>query len=142
LNQFLHPSEKGFEVGLPSRIIEVAATVTVHKVLLSVDFSAIDQSQHQRIHQWGAKLLDKVDNKWKALMNSLEALSRTDPEGTKLLRLKAQGLSWKEIHQLLVKEDGEAKSESTLRQKGCRATKTLIKIYHSETSNSADLQIL
>ncbi len=75
-------------------------------------------------------------------MNSLEALSRTDPEGAKLLRLKAQGLSWKEIHQLLVKEDGEAKSESTLRQKGCRATKTLIKIYHSETSNSADLQTL
>ncbi|MGB5963593.1 MAG: hypothetical protein WBG73_23350 [Coleofasciculaceae cyanobacterium] len=85
---------------------------------------------------------EEIDNKWKALMNSLTALSHTDPEGTRLLRLKAQGLSWKEIHQQLVKEDGEAPNESTLRQKGCRATKILRKIYHSKITDTADLQIL
>ena len=72
-------------------------------------------------------------------MNSLEALGGTDPEGVRLLRLKTQGLSWKEIHQQLVKEDGVAPSESTLRQRGCRATKNLRKIYHSKTTDSADL---
>jgi hypothetical protein len=72
-------------------------------------------------------------------MNSLQELGCTDPVGARLLRLKAQGLSWKEIHQQLVKEDGVAKSESALRQKGCRATKTLRKIYHSKTSDAADM---
>lgn len=83
--------------------------------------------------------LKNIDNTWKTLMNSLEALGRTDPEGVRLLRLKTQGLSWKEIHQQLVKEDGVAPSESTLRQRGCRVTKTLRKIYHSQTTDSADL---
>ncbi len=95
-----------------------------------------------RVVEDSVVLQKDIDKKWKALMNSFAVLSCTDPEGTRLLRLKAQGLSWKEIHQLLVKEDGEAKSESTLRQKGCRATKTLRKIYHSQTSDSADLRIL
>ena len=85
---------------------------------------------------------EEVNHKWKALMNSLAALTDTDPEGTRLLCLKAQGLSWKEIQQQLVKEDGDAPSESTLRQKGCRATKTLRKIYHSQIIDTADLQIL
>lgn len=85
---------------------------------------------------------EDIDHNWRALLSSLQELDRQDPEGARLLRLKAQGLSWKEIHQQLVKEDGEAKSESTLRQKGCRATKTLRKIYHSVTSDSADLHLL
>ena len=85
---------------------------------------------------------EDIENKWNALMNSLIVLSHTDPEGTRLLRLKAQGLSWKEIHQQLLKEDGEAPSESTLRQKGCRATKTLRKIYHSEIIDTAELRII
>lgn len=83
--------------------------------------------------------LKNIDNTWKTLMNSLEALGGTDPEGVRLLRLKTQGLSWKEIHQQLLKEDGVAPSESTLRQRGCRATKTLRKIYHSKITDSADL---
>lgn len=85
---------------------------------------------------------EDIEYNWRALLDSLQELGRKDPEGARLLRLKAQGLSWKEIHQQLVKEDGEAKSESTLRQKGCRATKMLRKIYHSVTADSADLQIL
>jgi hypothetical protein len=55
--------------------------------------------------------------------------------------LRAKGLSWKEIQQQLVKEDGEALNESTLRQKASRAKKTLRKIYHSKTTDSADLPI-
>jgi hypothetical protein len=85
---------------------------------------------------------EDIDNKWNTLMNSLIVLSHTDPEGTRLLRLKAQGMTWKEIHQQLVKEDGEAASESTLRQKGCRATKTLRKIYCSKISETSELQML
>ena len=85
---------------------------------------------------------EEVNHKWKALMNSLFSLTDTDPEGTRLLCLKAQGLSWKEIHQQLVKEDGYAPSESTLRQKGCRATKHLRKLYYLETSDDAKLEIL
>lgn len=82
---------------------------------------------------------DDFDRKWRALMNSLEVLSRTDPEGARLLRLQSKGLSWKEIHEYLVKENGEAKSSSTLRQRGCRAKKNLRKIYHSEIADAADM---
>lgn len=85
---------------------------------------------------------EQIDYKWNALMNSLATLTETDPEGTRLLCLKAQGMSWKEIHQQLVKEDGLAPNESTLRQKGCRATKTLRKIYYSKIIDTADLRIL
>ncbi|MEO8894119.1 MAG: hypothetical protein ABI417_21755 [Coleofasciculaceae cyanobacterium] len=81
---------------------------------------------------------EDINNKWKSLINSLVALSHTDPEGARLLCLKAKGLSWKQIHQQLIREDGQAKSESSLRQKGCRATKTLRKIYNLETSNTAE----
>lgn len=85
---------------------------------------------------------EEIEHKWNTLMNSLTALSYTDPEGTRLLHLKAQGLSWKEIHQQLVKEDGDAPNESTLRQKGCRATKHLRKLYHLETFGDAKLEIM
>lgn len=84
---------------------------------------------------------EEIDHNWKALMSSLDVLGGTDPEGVKLLRLKAEGLSWKEIQQHLAKETGEATSESTLRQKACRAKKTLRKIYHSKTTDSVDLPV-
>jgi DNA-directed RNA polymerase specialized sigma24 family protein len=83
---------------------------------------------------------DDIDKNWKALLSSLKALNSTDPKGARLLRLQARGLSWKEIHEQLVKEDGEAPCESTLRQQASRAKKTLRKIYHSKTSDSADMQ--
>ena len=82
---------------------------------------------------------EEIHNKWNVLLSSLRELGCQDPEGAKLLRLRAQGLSWKEIHLQLVKENGEAPSESTLRQQGSRATKILRKIYHSKTTDSADL---
>ncbi len=94
-----------------------------------------------RVIEDSALTQEDIDKNWKALLSSLKALSRTDSEGARLLRLKAKGLSWKEIQQQLVKEDGEAPSESTLRQKACRAKKTLRKIYHSKTTDSADLPI-
>jgi DNA-directed RNA polymerase specialized sigma24 family protein len=84
---------------------------------------------------------EDIDKKWKALLSSLKILSRTDPEGARLLRLRAKGLSWKEIQQQLVKEDGGTPNESTLRQKASRAKKILRKIYHSTTSDSADMPI-
>lgn len=84
---------------------------------------------------------DDIHNNWKALLSSLDVLGRTEPETARLLRLRAQGLSWKEIQQQLVQENGEAPSESTLRQKASRAKKTLRKIYHSKTSDSADMPI-
>jgi DNA-directed RNA polymerase specialized sigma24 family protein len=84
---------------------------------------------------------EDIDKNWKALLSSLDTLSRTDSEGVRLLCLRAKGLSWKEIQQQLVKEDGEALNESTLRQKASRAKKTLRKIYHSKTTDSADLPI-
>ncbi|NER93612.1 MAG: sigma-70 family RNA polymerase sigma factor [Symploca sp. SIO1B1] len=80
-----------------------------------------------------------IDNQWQALMNSLKILGETEPEGARLLRLRAKGLSWKEVYEQLVKEDGFAKSESTLRQKACRAKKALRKIYHAKTNDAADL---
>ncbi|HEY9726614.1 MAG TPA: hypothetical protein V6D50_09220 [Chroococcales cyanobacterium] len=82
-----------------------------------------------------------IGNKWEALLSSLKALSSTDPMGARLLRLQAQGLSWKEIRKQLVTEDGEAPSGSTLRQKASRAKKSLRKIYHSITTDAADLPI-
>lgn len=81
-----------------------------------------------------------IHNNCQALLDSLDVLGRTDPETARLLRLRAEGLSWKEIQQQLVKENGEAPSESTLRQKASRAKKTLRKIYHSKTSDSVDIQ--
>jgi DNA-directed RNA polymerase specialized sigma24 family protein len=84
---------------------------------------------------------EDIHNNWKALLSSLDALGRTDPETARLMRLRAKGLSWKEIQQQLVQENGEAASESTLRQKASRAKKTLRKIYHSKTSDSADMPI-
>lgn len=83
---------------------------------------------------------DDLEKNWQALLSSLEALHSTDPKGARLLRLQAQGLSWKEIHSQLVQEDGEAPCEQTLRQQASRAKKTLRKIYHSQTSDSADMQ--
>ncbi len=82
---------------------------------------------------------DDIGKNWRALLSALSALDSVDSEGARLLRLQAEGLSWKEIHARLVKEDGEAPSESTLRQRGCRAKKTLRKIYHSRMTDSADL---
>jgi DNA-directed RNA polymerase specialized sigma24 family protein len=82
---------------------------------------------------------EDIHNKWNVLLSSLRELGRQDPEGAKLLLLRAQGLSWREIHLRLVQENGEAPSESTLRQKGSRTQKHLRKIYHSKTTDSADL---
>ena len=79
--------------------------------------------------------------KIEALYKSLEILSQTDREGTKLLRLKSQGLSWREIHEQLITKEGEAPSESTLRQRGHRAKKNLRKIYHEQTNDSANLPV-
>ena len=84
---------------------------------------------------------EEIDKNWKALLSSLDVLGCTDPEGVKLLRLKAEGLSWKEIQQKLVQENGEAISESTLRQKACRAKKILRKIYYAKTTDSVELPI-
>lgn len=82
---------------------------------------------------------EKIDNNWNMLMNAFKVLGQTEPVGARLLRLRTQGLSWKEIHQQLVKEDGIAPSESTLRQRASRAKKALRKIYHSKTSDAADM---
>jgi DNA-directed RNA polymerase specialized sigma24 family protein len=83
---------------------------------------------------------EDIEKNWQALLSSLEGLSSTDPKGARLLRLQAQGLSWKEIRSQLVQEDGEAPCEQTLRQQASRAKKTLRKIYHSQTSDWADRQ--
>ncbi|MGB7441945.1 MAG: sigma-70 family RNA polymerase sigma factor [Coleofasciculaceae cyanobacterium] len=83
----------------------------------------------------------EMANQIEALYKSLEILSQTDREGVKLLSLKSQGLSWREIHEQLISEEGEAPSESTLRQRGHRAKKNLRKIYHQQTNDSADLPV-
>lgn len=85
--------------------------------------------------------LSNIDNNWKALINALKVLEQTEPDAARLLRLRAQGLSWKEVHEQLVREDGIAQSETTLRQQACRAKKALRKIYHAKTSDAADLSM-
>jgi DNA-directed RNA polymerase specialized sigma24 family protein len=84
---------------------------------------------------------EDISYRWKSLLTSLQLLSAKNPEGAQLLRLKAKGLSWKEIQQQLVQQQGDAPSESTLRQKASRAKKALRQIYHSQTADSADLSI-
>ncbi|MEQ9550204.1 RNA polymerase sigma factor [Coleofasciculus sp. G2-EDA-02] len=80
-----------------------------------------------------------LNQRWNALLDALNTLSRTEPEGVRLLCLKAQGLSWKEIRTHLIQQGTAVKTESTLRQKACRAKKHLRKLYHSQRIDTADL---
>jgi DNA-directed RNA polymerase specialized sigma24 family protein len=83
---------------------------------------------------------EEIEKNWQAQLSSFKALGSTDPKAARLLCLQAQGLSWKEIRSRLVREDGAAPCEQTLRQQASRAKKTLRKIYHSQTSDWTDKQ--
>lgn len=84
---------------------------------------------------------EDINHRWEELLSTFQRFSHIDPDGARLLNLKAQGLSWKEIHERITQEDGEVKSESALRQQACRAKKHLRKIYHSTTTDAANLPI-
>ncbi|NET32534.1 MAG: sigma-70 family RNA polymerase sigma factor [Cyanothece sp. SIO1E1] len=80
-------------------------------------------------HDWISQ--QNLANRVKMLYQALEAFKDINPEGSRLLELQAQGLSWQQIRICLIQESGTAPSEESLRQKGCRARKSLRKIYHS-----------
>lgn len=74
-------------------------------------------------------IADDIDSLHKAM----KQLRREEPEGANLLYLRlAEGLSWREIRDRLVDEQGETTpSEVTLRQRASRAKKVLRQIFHS-----------
>jgi predicted RNA polymerase sigma factor len=63
---------------------------------------------------------------------AIKLLAEEEPEGAKLLHLKIiQGLSWQEIHDILLRENKEVTNLATLRQRASRAKKRLRHLFHS-----------
>lgn len=74
----------------------------------------------------------EIENDLADLRRAIKLLAKEDPEGAKLLSLKIiQGLSWQEIHDILLQKNQEAANLATLRQRASRAKKRLRHLFHS-----------
>ena len=72
-----------------------------------------------------------LDQRWRLLEEALEDLINAKPELGKVMHWRLiQRLSWKEIQERLISENGKAPTETTLRKRASRSKRLLRKLYH------------